>query len=650
MASKKRNGLSKNEYKRALAAKAAPKSNTRSLASKSSSKGYSDPTLAAEMNPVGATINPGRQNQPLVINDSGPLQPGQKRSNAKTDNKGSSKSSSSSKKPSALAGGLFGIPSASADTGPKEINITPVATGRNTLGKFLTGARAAASVLPGMGILKNVGDLGISERLGLNTKEYGMTIPTDETGAVLGVQDQGLVNDIVQKNNGVLPDDAVDLLQQGRNRQKARSVFQDEGFGAASQFVNSSPASSSSIRTPRAIAGGNFTPAPQPVSSIVPQIMGGLDYTPVDNGQPGTRRRFLGNGLLSNGIASNGKLDSEFAGASFGMPTDGMGNLFDEDMINNILGINTAQAAEMPMGTTDFQSSPQLSSFSPYASNQGETAASAAGRFQSLFGNPVGQNEQSNDTRVQNPGGSQNGGVTQQFAQGATGGNPLQDYYQGSLKGFSAQEKAQKKALKELLKSIKSQYQTQQTTGIDQLNKAKQEDLLKLSGLFSFANQDPDSEQRIQYEQRANQDYANQQGDFLAKLAAAQAQEESRARQGYQGEIANIASQRNSAQEKIAQLLFQAQQDAQSRGGGSRPLSGTAAGSVTYMGDNASGEPVYRNNQTGQMQVGTGLTRKSQDPYAQMLAGLMGGTKGTMPFMNGQQVQYDEQGRPYIEQ
>lgn len=204
----------------------------------------------------------------------------------------------------------------------------------------------------------------------------------------------------------------------------------------------------------------------------------------------------------------------------------------------------------------------------------------------------------------------------------------MDGYYKSQMKSqnkaFSAQEKAQKKALNELLKSIASQYGAQKSTGIDQLAKSKQEDLLKLSGLFQFANQDPDSEQRIQYEQRANQDYAGQQSDFLAKLAAAQAQAESQARQGYQSNISDIASQRDDARSKIEELIFNARQQAAQKQSGGRALSGTAAGSVTYMGDNSAGEPVYRNNQTGELQTGSGLTRKSQDPYAQMMASILG--------------------------
>ena len=424
----------------------------------------------------------------------------------------------------------------------------------------------------------------------------------------------------------------------------------DEQIAYGSQPSSSSPSfSPSPVRSPRRTASGSDNQVTAPVRSSVQaqDFQGAISYpdlTPVNNGGAGTRQRFLGRGNLSNGIASNGNLDSEFSGASFGAPTDGMDDNSLLAELRNILGVQTAQASEMPQNAGfqgDMGSLPMSSQTDPRAMNyQGSRTFNM---------NPTSQNEQMNDTRVQNPGGSQSGGVSQQFSQGATGGDPMDSYYNSQLKtqnkAFSAQEKAQKRALSELLKSITSQYKTQQTTGIDQLAKSKQEDLLKLSGLFQFANQDPDSEQRVQYEQRANQDYAGQQGDFLAKLAAAQAQEESRARQGYQSQMSDIAGQRNDARSKIEELIFNARQAAQNRGGGStRALSGTAAGSSTYWGENAQGEPVYRNNQTGQLEVGTGLTRKSQDPYAQMLAGVMGQQQ------SGPRVQYDENGRPYIEQ
>lgn len=672
MASKKRGGLSKREYAAAQKAKATPKVSTRATASKSVTPLVGAGPLQTNQVRVGS-----------VVQGAGPLLPNQTRDDSYSG--GSSKSSSSSSssnrsKATPLKAsdatpfkGMTGGSSAPQSTISAPKPVTQGSSGLSSimasLGKmwgnnglaqaspnaFLSPEQRQSNLNAGLGI-EGVQASGPSA-LGLALAKG--SLPDSPTGS--GANGETYYNGYDPATDGAMmfqsdfapkgtnfsrPGSEQAYLQgtspieYGRDQRVAQSSF-------GSTPVSTRVASTQPSRTPRSIAG-DFTAPQAPQASFQPESQvtpyrPELDFTPVSQGQPGTNRRFLGNGYLSNGIASNGKLDSGFDGASFGEnPMDN-----EENLINQLLGIKTAQASEMPMASSDMSFSPQTS-FSPYASNMGETAQGVANRYQSMFGNPVGQNEQTNNQRIQNPGGSQNGGVTQQFAQGATGGDPMDSYYKSQLKGqnkaFSAQEKAQKKALNELLRSITNQYKTQQTTGIDQLAKSKQEDLLKLSGLFQFANQDPDSEQRIQYEQRANQDYAGQQSDFLAKLAAAQAQEESRARQGYQTQMSDIAGQRNDARSKIEELIFNARQAAQKGNGGStRALSGTAAGSVTYMGDNASGEPVYRNNQTGEMQVGTGLTRKSQDPYAQMLAGVMGQQSGPL-------VQYDEQGRPYIEQ
>jgi len=330
-------------------------------------------------------------------------------------------------------------------------------------------------------------------------------------------------------------------------------------------------------RNPRQIASTNIPNTRgssniQPFSSLMQQVISHPDFqsqfdnTPVNTGRSGTQRQFLGNGVLGNGVASNGKLDSQFEGASFGAPMNQ-----EENLLNQLLGINTTQTSENPQqDSISFGNNvTPMSAFTNKFANDGLTLDQDYSMPQQL-----GQSATMNPTLgdIQNNAGQRKQSTAQptntsaQFSQGATGGNssanPMLDYQKQSMKGFSAQEKAQKQALNELLKSIKNQYNTKQESGLQDLNKAKQEDLLKLSGLFSFANQDPNSEQRIQYEQRANQDYAGQEGDFLAKLAAAMSGDISQAKQGYQGKLADINSQRSTAQYNIAQLLQKAKEDA----------------------------------------------------------------------------------------
>lgn len=367
-------------------------------------------------------------------------------------------------------------------------------------------------------------------------------------------------------------------------------------------------------RAPRQTTATPTAPLTTLISQVVnhPDFPAQPDYTPVNHGQAGTQRQFLGNGMLSSGIASNGKLDSGIEGFSFGAPMD-----TEENLINQLLGIQTAQAQEMPQQNFSFGDNvTPVSAFQYGFANGGLT-----GQMPQQFGqgtmNPTISDTQNLTTRTDRRDATVHPSITapvRQTAAPAPASSPAMDYQKQSLKSFSAQEKAQKRALKELIKSIKNQYSTKQQAGLQDLEKAKQNDLLKLSGLFSFANQDPSSEQRIQYEQRANQDYAGQIGDFLAKLAAAMSGDISQANQGYQGKLADINSQRNTAQYNIAQLLQKAQDDA-----ASRALKGSGtAGSVTFLGNDANGNPVFRNNKTGVREIGTGLTRPSNSITPQL--------------------------------
>jgi hypothetical protein len=555
-----------------------------------------------------------------------------------SNNSSSNKSSSKSSNNNSIAAGfrsVLGINDANASTNKPKL-ITGTTHDTNTLGNIVSTLGNAALGAPGAiykGITGHAPDLGLTEALGLSkdspnlTYNPGTEAVIDPTtgrsilpsigGGSSTVTDQSLADNslfgapgtrsqaandyITQRNTGTGGKVAIASNADGTVRYsdgtssnpyasnvgetagivEARFNAQESGNQRIPKPVQNYPATQQNF-TPSTGISQNFTPAIGQVPTPQP------DFTPIVQEQPGTNRGFLGNGLLSNGMASNGAGNYGIQGNLTGTG----GALDEQSLLNQLLGIPTAQAQEMPQASF----ADQNASFAPMSFNNSFTDMNKAFSSGGLSGNNPYQTPQApqasfNPTnqvqtneaptpqiqRQQNPGGSQSGGVAQQFAQGATGGNPALDYQKQSLKGFSQQEKAQKKALNELLKSIKNQYSTKEKSGLTDLNKAKQEDLLKLSGLFSFANQDPDSEQRIQYEQRANQDYAKQQADFLAQLASAQSQDISVAKQGYNKELAGIASQRNAVQEKISQMLYQAQQDALARqSSGSRGGSNTA--------------------------------------------------------------------------
>ena len=360
----------------------------------------------------------------------------------------------------------------------------------------------------------------------------------------------------------------------------------------------------------------NPTPIFQPSqSSNISQIFGGgspqsapQDFSNNTQSIDPSRRQLLGNGYFSNGIASNGKGDYGIEGAMTGTG----GNQLEEnnplDDLLTVLGIKpqTAMAADTNMFP---QTQSMTSLFQPkndYANSQ---------LYRDTMDRLYGQSNQDVETAppvatTQNQGG----GVAQQFAQ-APQTNPATQYYQDSIKGYGKQEKdterAYKKALKEMLKGIESQYKTSETTGVNDLNKQKVNDLQALASRFSFGlNQDPNSEQAVQYSQRTQNDYAGQLSDFLAKLAAAKTQDISSARSGNQSQLMqalqSIQGQRSSAQEKLANMLSQMQSQKRGGGGSSTQTQKMAAyyspdGSYTFNEvDPASGLKVFYDPQTNE--------------------------------------------------
>jgi hypothetical protein len=135
-----------------------------------------------------------------------------------------------------------------------------------------------------------------------------------------------------------------------------------------------------------------------------------------------------------------------------------------------------------------------------------------------------------------------------------------------------AQQKADREAtLQSILSGLDTQYSQTQQTGQSELDKAKQQDLLKLSGQFSFANSDPNDEQRIQYQNRLSSDYTEQLQSLIAKLAAAKGQDYNSAQTNYlnqnlsadqasQQTMAQLASSRQNSLQSIMQAKLAAQE------------------------------------------------------------------------------------------
>lgn len=344
------------------------------------------------------------------------------------------------------------------------------------------------------------------------------------------------------------------------------------------------------------------------------------DNTPTQSNR-GTVQRPVGMGQFSSGQFSNGAGGYNLGGGGTVMGGGDSGSPMDENLINQILGIETASAQEMPMQAMSQDYRGQTSPVPGLTNNQMYTMEGNTPVWNSMQG-PTNQGEQ--DYEPTNPGEQDYEPNVQQYSQGSAGGQvPKFDN-----SGYKDAMKAQKKALNELIKSIKAQYAQSTKEGTTALDASKQQDLLKLSGLFNFgANQDPNSEQRIQYEQRTAGDYAGQLKDFLAKIAQGQTKDISGAQQGYQSSLAQIMQQQAQAKQAYQQQLADQEQMMWDRNYKMQQLAGRggsgSAGSITYMGNNSNGEPVYRNSKTGAMQVGTGLTKGNNDLMS-ILAGMSG--------------------------
>jgi hypothetical protein len=393
------------------------------------------------------------------------------------------------------------------------------------------------------------------------------------------------------------------------------------------------------------------------------------DNTPTITNQS-TVRRFLGNGSpMSNGAFSNGKGYDGLEGASIGVNQDNENNL-----LNQILGINTAQASEMPQqsmanpfSTANFNTSPfgkiigmPQQSINPFQqSNQITPQVTPKVTPKGDIGS------QSKSSQGSSQGSSQvNQGVDMKSLQKQFGINEYGSMIKDTEKANQAAQRDLASALQTALQSINSQYDTSQTQGQDLLNKQKQEADLKLSGLFNFANQDTNSEQRMQYQQRGNADAASQLADLIAKITQGRTQDTLGAQTNYNTNLANVRQQgvnsvnqlrqqKSSALQSLQDFIYKKQQDQISNS--PKSYGGTEKNdSLTYMGNNAKGEPVYWNNRTKQQQVGQGLTKGND--LATAFASALGnqqpqqGGNFTGRYEDGQPVYVDENGQEYIEQ
>ena len=158
------------------------------------------------------------------------------------------------------------------------------------------------------------------------------------------------------------------------------------------------------------------------------------------------------------------------------------------------------------------------------------------------------------------------GTIPRRFGSGAFGtgkgvmGGADDDYIKElrrSLRGDFGEKNARRE-FEELLKALDPTYSAQQQTATEEMERSKLEDIQKLASLFA-ANNTAGSEQQEQYVQRTQSDYATQLANLLAKLAASKNQDISQLRAQYQNRLSQIGESKASAQQRVADLIRQAE-------------------------------------------------------------------------------------------
>jgi hypothetical protein len=580
------------------------------------------PSTAVYNNPTSNYVNTSSG----TVKKSTPKSTGNGKSSS---NNSSSNGSSNRSLAQSAFNGAMGINTANADTGVP----TPI-----TDGGFKGAVKSGVASL--INFRNQANDFARSK--GIDTPfntDWGIS-------ELLGIPKGSIINEQQQVNpnytSTINPFDVLD-----RTTSNDVSTLQDITNGTPVDF-NNSPALSGGIDrsttnteqdrptnynrpTPHQVTNPFVTPNSvftQPQQSQQSQQVQApqYDFTPPQTQQGGTQRQFLGNGsIMSNGAYNNGQGNYGMEGASTGTSQQDPNSLLN-DLIS-LLSVNKAQAAEpqnfgaqaftQPQSNFNFNSSP----FGQAVNTPNAAYAGSPYFDPSNYAKGTNNNPNPNIAPTGNPGGSKSGGVTQQYAQqGQQQAGNTTKLLQQTEKGYTAQEKAQKKATDELIKSIQNQYasqidatnktyDTQQTQGSSDLEKAKQADLLRLSGLFNFsANQSPDSEQRIQYQQRSTDEANNTLKDFLAKIMSArntdiagintnQNKDISSAKQGLQTALASIADKRGASQLEIAKMQDAANAAKIKSGASSMGLNSNAVGSLQSYLSGVRGQDGYVNPQ-----------------------------------------------------
>lgn len=414
----------------------------------------------------------------------------------------------------------------------------------------------------------------------------------------------------------------------------------------ATSVFDTSNLSSSNDRNDRQAptdTGGNISYTPEPTQPISYQDSFNpyVEPEPANGGsiQGGnaTINRPVGRGAYGNGagVSAYSDLPSVGSGNSLGLGND------DENLLNKILGINTANAQEMPNQMT---SGGGGGGWGDSSGNQ----QSVDPNFQNLdpFGvNPyVRKQEQQTDT-IDDNFNNQNYDYTnydQGYDQGSGGGGDminnapadrgglskreyatkygqewdptggLGDFGYAGDKSYENQQNEIKKQLADMIRGIESEYATAQERQTGEMGRTNRQNLNQLNSQFSFGNSDPNDEQRIQYQQRLQEQQGRGLADLLAQLQASKSKDILGARNQGSTNLQNLMSQQRDARSQAQGRQRDYQMQLQQMANSNKPKAAARTKGV-FAGYNQDGTKKYVNPYTGEEMFSGG---QGTDPTA----------------------------------
>jgi len=702
MSSKSRGGLSKREYKKKYGKSSSSSKNSKKIdyskrSSGTSKREYQASQLGGTLDKKNNTISVRRKSPTSSGVKAGPSRAGEvnpgfynpytqqvqthKVSDYDTDKKTQSNRSNASKeyntKTSNVSGGGFGSNTTNSGGNKSRANIktsNPTGFGKGlqwlneTLGYGYGQLAGSEDKMLGLTQQLMGGDRGITESPWVKRATDLFGVPT--ANAML--RDDPTSGGDFRNPQTVSAINPWDVGGAGEDR--AISQQQEVGNNPITNYPTSRPdATYEQDVIDTSNLGGNDRPTPTPTDTggsistpqTIQDVIASLTQnqsqlpTPPDGGaiqyDNPTVSRIAGKGNYARGLGYNSEQGLVGGGGL------GLGGEDDEmNILQKILAsigmINSAQASQVPRDNGGFSGQKDYSyNSATIPTNYGYQAENPEGPapiIQPQEEEPIEYNQTNNQNYEQDytgGGGNMNapadrGGLSKReyaakYGQEWDPSGGLGDFGYAGDDSYDDQYSEQKRQLADMIKGIESQYATAQTKQTGDLERQGRQNLNQLNSQFSFGNSDPNDEQRIQYQQRLQNDQGRNLAELLSSLQAAKGQDILSARNQGSTNMQNLMNQQRQAKSNAQQgrqsYQQQLEQMRQSSSGGSTPKSyGTALDGIMkqYGVDATTARKIYNQK--------NGLV--SQDPLSALLGlGAEGGFTGQPVGQGNSQIEFE---------